>query len=109
MWIKKLIVFIEKWGLVLLVLSLFTVFGLAVHEYMKPKEGAEVISVRTSFVDTLTSDSEQAEGWAKVMHLLFNATLAWAGVRVYMATAGLKWDNFVARVLRRPSRIFIWT
>ena len=66
MWIKKLIVFIEKWGLVLLVLSLFTVFGLAVHEYMKPKEGADAISVWTSLVDTLTSDSEQAEGWAKV-------------------------------------------
>jgi hypothetical protein len=67
MWIKKLIVFIEKWGLVLLVLSLLTVFGLAVHEGMKPKEGAEAISVWTSIVDTLTSDSEQTEGWAKVL------------------------------------------
>ena len=93
MWIKKLIVFIEKWGMVLLVLGLFSVFGLAVHEGMKPKEGADAISVWTSIVNTLTSDSEQAEGWTKVMHLLFNATLAWAGVRVYMATAGLKWDN----------------
>ena len=107
MWIKKLIVFIEKWGLVLLALSLLTVFGLTVHEGMKPKEGAEAISVWTSLVDTLTSDSEQAEGWAKVMHLLFNATLAWAGVRVYMATAGLKWDNFVARYMVRSHVIII--
>jgi hypothetical protein len=107
MWIKKLIVFIEKWGLVFLVFCLLTVFGFAVHEGIKPKEGAEAISVWTSIVDTLTSDSEKAEGWAQVMHLLFNATLAWAGIRVYMATAGLKWDNFLARYMVRSHVIII--
>jgi hypothetical protein len=107
MWIKKLIVLIEKWGLAFLVFCLLTVFGLAVHEGIQPKEGAEAISVWTSIVDTLTSDSEKAEGWAQVMHLLFNATLAWAGIRVYMATAGLKWDNFLARFMVRSHVIII--
>ena len=107
MLIKKLIVFIEKWGLVLLVLCLLTVFGFTVEEGMKPQADAEAISVWTSILDTLTSDSEKAEGWAKVMHLLFNVTLAWAGVRVYMSTAGLKWDNFAARYLVRSHVIII--
>jgi hypothetical protein len=107
MWIKKLIVFIEKWGLVLLVLFLLIVFGVAVDEGMKPKVDAEAISVWASILETLTSDSDNAEGWAKKMHLLFNATLAWAGVRVYMATAGLKWDNFAARYLARSHVIII--
>ena len=107
MWIKKLIVFIEKWGLVLLVLCLLTVFGFAVEEGMRPKVDAEAISVWASILETLTSDSENAEGWAKKMHLLFNATLAWAGVRVYMATAGLKWDNFAARHMVRSHVVII--
>lgn len=107
MWIKRIIVFIEKWGLVLLVLCLLTVFGFSVEEGMKPKADAEAISVWASILETLTSDSENAEGWAKKMHLLFNATLAWAGIRVYMATAGLKWDNFAARYLARSHVIII--
>ena len=66
MWIKKLIVFIEKWGLMLLVLSLLTVFGLAVHEGMKPKEGADAISVRTSIVDTSYGRLEDVHKTKKV-------------------------------------------
>ena len=107
MLLKKMLVFIEKWGLVLLVLCLLGTFGLAVGEGMKPKTGEEAISTWASILETLTSDSEKAEGWAKVMHLFFNVTLAWAGVRVYMATAGMKWDNFAARYLARSHVIII--
>jgi hypothetical protein len=107
MLLKKMLVFIEKWGLVLLVLCLLGAFGSAVGEGMKPKTGEEAMSTWASILETLTSDSEKAEGWAKVMHLFFNATLAWAGVRVYMATAGMKWDNFAARYLARSHVIII--
>ncbi len=48
---QKMIVF-EKWGLVLLVTCLLTVFGLSVHEGMKPKEGTDAILVWTYIVET---------------------------------------------------------
>jgi hypothetical protein len=107
MLIKKLIVLIDKWGLVVLVLCLVSAFTLAVAEGVWPLDGKDAVSLWASILETLTSDSDSTSGWAKVMHLMFNATLAWAGVRVYMATAGLKWDNFAARYLSRSHVIII--
>lgn len=107
MLIKKLLVLMEKWGLVLLVLCLVAAFTLAVWEGVQPRDGKDTLTLWASIMETLTSDSDSAKGWAKVMHLMFNATLAWAGVRVYMATAGLKWDNFAARYLARSHVIII--
>jgi len=60
-----------------------------------------------SLVGTVTSNSDEAEGWAKRMHFFLNLTLAWAAIRVYMATAGLKWDTFMARRLARNHIIVI--
>ena len=107
MLIKKLLVLMEKWGLVLLVLCLHVAFMLAVGEGMRPLAGKDALTLWDSLLETLTSDSDSAEGWAKIMHLMVNATLAWAGVRVYMTTAGLKWDNFAARFLARSHVIII--
>lgn len=105
--IKKLLVLMEKWGLVLLVLCLIAAFILAVGEGIQPQDGKDALTLWASIQETLTSDSDTAKGWAKIMHLVFSATLAWAGVRVYMATAGLKWDNFAARYLARSHVIII--
>ena len=107
MLIKKLLILMEKWGLLLLVLLLIAAFILAVGEGMRPLAGRDAQSLWDSILETLTSDSDAASGWAKVMHLMVKAILAWAGVRVYMATAGLKWDNFAARFLARSHVIII--
>lgn len=94
----KLFVLIRRVGLPLLVLMTLGAFALAVNQ-------AWLASGRNglgqAIYATLTSDAQQATGWAKAMHVLFTAMLGWAAVRVYMATAGTRWDAFSAHRLAR--------
>ncbi len=101
---KKLLIFIETWGLFFLVALTAGAFGLAAREIM---EGDPTLSVWDGMTQAALSDAEKATGWAGRMHLLINATLAWAAVRVYMATAGLKWDHFSARWLMRSHVVIV--
>lgn len=105
MLLKKMLVFVEKWGLLLLVLCTVVSFGMAVAVAMQPKIGYEAEPLWTAIFNTAMSDSE--ESWSKRMRLMVNVTLAWAAIRVYMATAGLKWDNFSARYLARSHVIIV--
>lgn len=107
MLMKRLLVFVEKWGLLLLVLCTGLAIGLSVAEEMEPKSGEYAVSLWTAMLNTATSTSESAQGWSKRMHLMVNVTLAWAAIRVYMATVGLKWDNFAARYLARSHVIIV--
>jgi len=107
MLMKRLLVFVEKWGLLLLVLCTGLAFGLSVVEQMQLKPGEHAVSLWTAMLNTAKSDSKSAEGWAKHMHLMVELTLAWGAIRVYMATVGLKWDNFVARYLARSHVIIV--
>jgi hypothetical protein len=50
MLLKKLLIFIEKWGLVLVVLCLLGAFVFAVGEGMKPKTCEESISTCASIL-----------------------------------------------------------
>lgn len=104
---KRLLVFFEKWGLLLLVICTGLFFGLAVIEEVGPKPGEDAVSLWMAVLNTATSDSDSSKDWAKSMHLLVNMSLAWAAIRVYMATAGLKWDNFAARYLARSHVIIV--
>lgn len=105
--IKRLLVFFEKWGLLLLVICTGVFFGLAVIEEVGSKPGEDAESLWMAVLNTATSDSDSAKDWVKRMHLMINMTLAWAAIRVYMATAGLKWDNFAARYLARSHVIIV--
>lgn len=105
--LKKLLVFIEKWGLFLLVTFTSLLFVLSVKEAAGNTQGELHLSILEAFVNTVTSGSDTAQGWTKRMHFLLNVTLAWAAVRVYMATAGLKWDSFVARWLARNHVVIV--
>lgn len=101
---KKLLIFIETWGLFFLIALTAGAFGMAARESM---QGDPALSVWDGIVQAALSDAEEAKGWAGRMHLLLKATLAWAAVRVYMATAGLKWDNFSARWLVRSHVVIV--
>ena len=101
---KKVLIFVETWGLALLVALTFGAFVLATQEIQREDAA---LSVWQALMQTALSDADDAQGWTSRMHLLVKATLAWAAVRVYMATAGLKWDHFSARWLARSHVVIV--
>ncbi len=101
---KKFLIFIETWGLAFLILLTVGSFILAACEFAWADAS---LSPWGALMEVVRSDADSAEGWAGLMHLLINATLAWAAVRVYMATAGLTWDHFAARWLVRSHVLIV--
>lgn len=104
MWLKKLLILVEAWGLAVLVTLTVIAFGLATLDSLRDYSA---YALWEALIQTLQSDAEEATGWTGWMHLLFKASLAWAAVRVYMATAGLKWDHFSARWLAREHVVIV--
>ena len=100
--LKPVVLHFEKWGLPYLAALALMAFGMAT--YQACQSGLSVIA---ALVKTASSDSNTATGWAQVMHLLLNAVLAWAAIKIYMAAVGLKWDAFAARALRRGHIIIL--
>ena len=104
---KKLLIFIDKWGLFALMAATLAALVMAVRETLAAGSGAAGASILGAILDTVTSDSEATRGWAKGMHVLVKIVIGWAVVRMYMNTAGLKWDTFVARWLLRDHIIVV--
>ena len=90
---KTLFILIDRWGLMLLGVLAFAFLGLAWNEAVRGGLG-----VWEALVVTLTEGAEQGKVWRQGMSLAFTAWLGWAAVRVYVASVGLKWDRFWARV-----------
>jgi hypothetical protein len=105
---KKLLVIVERYGLFVLVALTILAFGLAVAELLRRggTQGQEVL-LWDAILETITSDSDKAEGWAKRMHMMVTLVLGWAAVRLYAASVGLKWDTFVASRLSRQHVIIV--
>ena len=73
-------------------------FAFAVIEAMESNtHTSRFVALAMSVQETLNSDADKAEGWARLMHSLLTAIVGWAGVRLYATTVGLKWDAFLAR------------
>lgn len=102
--LKKLLILIETWGLAVLVTLTVGAFGLAVLEAAGNDPD---LSLWEALRRAAMSDADEATGWAGHMHMLLKATLAWAGVKVYMATAGLKWDTVSARWIARDHVVVV--
>lgn len=105
--LKKLLIFMHEWGLFALLAVTLSVFVMAVQEALIAESGTVPPSIFSAILDTITSDSKEAEGWSKWMHGLVTVVIGWAAVRVYMNTAGLKWDTFAARWLLRDHIIVV--
>jgi hypothetical protein len=97
--IIKLLVLVEKFGMFLLLALLFITFCFAVQDAMNVTGSSP--SLLQAVVNTVNSDGDSAQGWAKAMHFILRGVLAWAAVRVYVATAGLNWDTLKARYFMR--------
>ncbi len=76
---KKVLIFVETWGLALLVAMTLGAFVLATQE-IRQEDAA--LSAWQALMQTALSDADDAQGWTSRMHLLVKATLAWAAVRM---------------------------
>lgn len=105
---KKILVFAEKYGLFVLVGVTAIAFVLACLEtYSADDERGAIYSAWIAVSNTITSESHDSEGWTRIMHVLLTAVLGWAATRVYMSSAGFKWDTFAARYLVRNHVVII--
>jgi hypothetical protein len=100
--IKTALLHLEKYGLPYLVAFWILAFGLATYHSV-----IAGLSLFSAFVATALSDSNTATGWALAMHFLLNAIIAWAAVKIYMASVGLRWDAFAAKTLKRGHVIIL--
>ena len=94
---KKVLIMLERWILPLLVFLVLVLFSLSVHEKMVADAAMTAFKAA---VQALTLDSPE-DGFTLYMNFSIKVTLAWAAVKVYMASVGLKWDNIMARRLTR--------
>lgn len=93
--LKPVVLHFEKWGLPYLIALALMAFGMAT--YQACQSGLSVIA---ALIETASSDSNTATGWAQIMHLLIKAVVAWAAIKIYMAALGLRWDAFAAQKLK---------
>jgi len=98
--LKKILIFIDRFGLVVFLLMSLVAFVTAVIETM-PSGTASLWSVGSAIINTITSDAKDSKGATKLMHVLLTVTLGWAAIKVYMATAGYRLDAIAARYFAR--------
>lgn len=101
---RKTLVFVQRHGLFALLALTAGAFVLAVAQ---AAAGSPELSLWGAFAATVTTDAQNAKGWAKVMHVLLTASLGWAALRVYMSAVGLRWDTFAARRLARRHVVIV--
>lgn len=89
--VKKILVLVDRFGVIVLFALVLIAFVAAVIE------ATPVKSLGSALVDTFTSDAKDSEGYAKIMHILLTLAVGWAAIKVYIATAGYKWDALIAR------------
>lgn len=98
---KKIFVLIDSYGLSTLFVMAGIAFIAAVIEAI-PHGLVDHITIGSAVIDIITSDAKTSTGATKIMHVLLTVALGWAAVKVYMATAGYRWDAFIAKhVVRR--------
>ncbi len=107
---KKLLVLIDRWGLAILATLTLAAAVMMLRE-ATAKAGVNTGALDQPWWQALMpspkSGAAPAMDWRDRAELLFNATIGWAAIRVYMHTAGLKWDTFAVRWLSRDHVIIV--
>lgn len=104
--VKKITIYLERYGFLLLASSTLVTFVLACAE-SHTSTPVTLSSVFEAMGETLARDRSYRGFWGKLMSIMGSATLAWAAIRIYMASAGFKWDEFAARRLARNHIVLI--
>lgn len=93
---KQAILFLEVWGIRVLMAAAALFFVLAWLEHLG-QDGDEPVSVWRGFLDTLTADAGDSL-WHQLYNVSFILAAGWAGIKAYMAALGLKLDVFFVRL-----------
>ena len=101
--IKRLFVLIERWTLPLLVTISLILFCLTIREKMAAGLAANPLEAG---VQALTLDSAET-GFTLYMNFAINITLAWAALKVFMASVGLRLDNYLVKTFSRSHIVII--
>lgn len=104
--IKKPMILLDRYGLLLLVVATLAAFVMACVE-AHLANAVSWASVWHAVESVVAKGTHDRGAWAKVTNVLVSATMAWAAIRIYMASAGFKWDEFAARHLARGHVVII--
>lgn len=96
--IKRIIVWADEWGLVALIILLLTCFISAVLSVSDlPNDSVSLIKIIS---DVLSNDkSFENNIYIQIFQPLKNIVVIWAGAKIYLNTAGLRIDEFIAKHL----------
>ena len=100
---NRFISFIENKIMIALITGVAILFVLSIWEKMLADEA---MSLGRAAVQALTLDAPE-EGFTLYLRFVVNITLAWAVIRVYIASAGLSFDRLTARRFSRDHTVII--
>jgi hypothetical protein len=100
---NRIISFIENKIMAALILAVCILFTLSIWEKMIADDA---MSLGRAAVQALTLDAPE-EGFTLYLRFVINVTLAWAVIRVYIASVGLSFDRLVASRLSRDHIVII--
>lgn len=100
---NRIISFIENKIMTVLILGVCILFALSIWEKMIADDA---MSLGRASVQALTLDAPE-DGFTLYLRFIINITLAWAVIRVYIASVGLSFDRLLARRFSRAHTIII--
>ena len=100
---KKVLISIERWTLPALAIISCILFLLTIGEKVGAGLAANPIEAG---VQALTLDSAET-GFTLYMNFAINLTFAWAALKIFMASVGLKLDNLLAKQFSRSHVLII--
>jgi hypothetical protein len=96
--VKRIIVWADEWGLVALIILLLTCFTSAVFSVSDlPYDSVSLIKI----ISNVLSNDKALENniFVQIFQPLKNVVVIWAGAKIYLNTAGLRIDEFIAKHL----------
>ena len=104
--IKKPMILLDRYGLVLLLAASLFAFVMACLE-THTASTASLESILGAMEGALVRNVQDRGLWTKAVNILVSLTMAWAAIRIYLASAGFKWDEFAARHLERDHIVIV--
>jgi hypothetical protein len=96
-YIKKLLVFLDQWGLIAFIGITIAFMGWAVQATYAQSEEVGFKALFEALMDTLSTNDDDVPFANKVYQILEKGVVAWATVKIYINTAGLELDNLIAK------------
>lgn len=106
--IKRFIVWINDWGLLALIGLLLASFAVAISSVASLDQNRAIL-IKT--ISNILSNDKTLDGnpYVQVVHLLKNLVVIWAGAKIYLNTAGLRIDMFIAKHLVAGHTVIVST